>query len=209
MRNVSIQCTVCTVQKCAPNRHSEKKYDNSRPSYPLRIHNLNMTTTQSEIGEKKVGNNDIADTNGRSGNGNIQKELSTSSQVLIKEKQTNIQKERKFTLFYNILLLILGSYLCHPQDGGVFWLKLFAMSINSKNFIAKGGMREQSLCKTPQMHLGSRKYTGIREQPSDVAIVGNNNRYKKLGSTFPSPTTPKGNQIPKNIFILPAILSVC
>lgn len=59
-------------------------------SYPLRIHNLNMTNISSEIGEKKVGSNDIVATNVHSGCGNTYKGESASSWVLIKEKYRNI-----------------------------------------------------------------------------------------------------------------------
>lgn len=42
----------------------------TRLSYLLQI-NLNMANIQSEIGEKEVGGNDIADTNVHSGNANM------------------------------------------------------------------------------------------------------------------------------------------
>lgn len=60
----------------------------TRPFYSLRVRNLNMTNIQSEIGDKKVGGNDIA--NVHSGSGNTYKEESASSWILIKEKNTNI-----------------------------------------------------------------------------------------------------------------------
>lgn len=119
----------------------------TRPFYPLGIHYLKMTNIQSEIGEKKVGGNDIADTNVYSGNGNIQKEKSAGSWALIKEK--NIQKERKVTLFYKILLLTVGGYTAGlPPLAPGFWgilANAFAVPINSKEFSAKGDMTEQSL----------------------------------------------------------------
>lgn len=59
-------------------------------SYPLRIHNLNITNILSEIGEKKVGSNAIAATNFHSGHANTYKGESASSWVLIKEKYRNI-----------------------------------------------------------------------------------------------------------------------
>ena len=62
-----------TVQNWNTNKHLKKKDEQTqtRPAYPLGIHNLNMAYTQNEKGEKKVGGNDIADTNVHSGNGNI------------------------------------------------------------------------------------------------------------------------------------------
>lgn len=91
----SVLCVQC--KNCNPNKHLEKKDENSRPFYPLGIHDLNMTYIQSEIGEKKVGGNDIADTNVYSGNGNIQKEESASSWALIKE---NTYRKRGRSLYF-------------------------------------------------------------------------------------------------------------
>lgn len=95
-------CCVYSAKNCNPNKHLEKEDEKTqtRTSYPLGIHNLNMANTQSEIGEEIVGGNDIADTNVHSGNGNIQKEEPASSWALIKEKPTNILKERKVALFF-------------------------------------------------------------------------------------------------------------
>lgn len=110
------------------------------------IYSLNITNMQSETGEKKRDGDDIAGTKVYSGNGNIQQEESATTWALIKEKYINIQKERKVVLFYNIFLLILGDYitslLFHPQDSGVFWLMLFAMSINSEEVSINGDMKE-------------------------------------------------------------------
>lgn len=115
----------------------------ARPFYPLGIHNLNMTNIQSEI-EKKVGGNDIADTNVYSGNGNIQKEESASSWAF--DQRKNIQKEGKITVFYNSLILTSGDHTAGlpllSQGSGVFWLTLFAVPINSKEVSTKGDMTE-------------------------------------------------------------------
>lgn len=76
---------------------------------------------------------------------------------MIKEKYTNIQKERKVVLFYNIFLLILGDYIAsllfHPQDSGVFWLMLFAMSINSEEVSINGNMKEPPVIVQEILHF--------------------------------------------------------
>lgn len=150
------------------NIQKRKMKTQTRSFYPLGIHHLTMTYTQSEIGGKKVGGNGIADTNVCSGNRNIQKEESASSWALIKGK--NIQRERKVTLFYKILLLTLGGYTAGPPplppgSWGILAKAMgieFAVPINSKEVSAGRDTTEQS-CEKTQIHLRSGKVMGFGE----------------------------------------------